>query len=290
MGVLSSVMGYQYCDKTCLLYLSMLNEHIVLILGLVGVCVASFLNVVAYRLPRMMENDWRREAQEFLGLPMEEKLKLSLTLPKSHCPACKAPIAWYRNIPILSWLLQRGRCHHCAAKIPTRYVVVELLGLLSGVMAGVMFGHTLYALVVLGFCLMSLALAVIDAETGLLPDVLVYPFLWTGLALNSIGLLVSPKEAIWGAMAGYLFMWVPAKIFSLLRKTDGMGHGDFKYLAALGAWLGAASLPIVVVLASVYTLLHALLRYYFAKDDIKKPHAFGPGLALAGVLFMLMVF
>lgn len=256
-----------------------------LVLGLI---VGSFLNVLAWRLPRMLERDWRAQAHEILGLPAEPvAAPYNLLLPHSHCPHCAQPISPRHNVPLLGYLWLGGRCAHCKARISVRYPLVELAcGVLSAFVAWHFgFGWTAGLLLLLSWGLLGMSL--IDAEHQLLPDVLVLPLLWLGLIVNSFGLLANLEDALWGAVAGYLLLWSVFWLFKLLTGKDGMGHGDFKLLAMLGAWGGWQVLPLTLLLASLAGALigSLLLRLRQAKGSTPIP--FGPFLATAGWIALL---
>lgn len=219
---------------------------------LVGLVVGSFLNVLVWRLPKMLERDWRQQARDVLGLPGETPLPTyNLMLPHSQCPHCAHRIRAWENIPLLSYLWLRGRCSACAAPISKRYPLTELAcGLLSAFIAWHLgFGWAACLLIVLTWGL--LAMSLIDIDVGLLPDVLVLPLLWLGLIVNSFGVFVSLHEALWGAVAGYMALWSVFWLFKLLTGKDGIGHGDFKLLGLLGAWGGWQILPLTVLLSSL---------------------------------------
>jgi leader peptidase (prepilin peptidase)/N-methyltransferase len=219
---------------------------------LLGLVVGSFLNVLIWRLPKMLERDWRQQAHDVLGLPGETPLPTyNLMLPHSECPHCAHRIRPWENIPLLSYLWLRGRCSACAAPISKRYPLTELAcGLLSAFIAWhIGFGWSACLLIVLTWGL--LAMSLIDTAHQLLPDVLVLPLLWLGLIVNSFGLFVSLHDALWGAVAGYLALWSVFWLFKLLTGKDGIGHGDFKLLALLGAWGGWQILPLTILLSSL---------------------------------------
>ena len=256
--------------------------------GLLGAIVGSFLNVVILRLPRMLEARWRRDACEFLQLPDDQAApRLTLAHPASHCPHCGAPIRAWHNIPILSWLLLRGRAACCGARISAQYPLVEAL---SAVLAAACAWHFGYGWALAGslvFSWMLLALAVIDLNTQLLPDDLTLPLLWLGLLGATAGVFSTPTAAIVGAAAGYLSLWTVASLFRLLRGREGMAPGDFKLLAAIGAWLGWHALPEVILLSSLVGAVVGSLLMVLRRQDRSQPIPFGPYLAGAGWLAML---
>ena len=257
--------------------------------GLLGLLVGSFLNVVIHRLPKMMEREWRQQARSILQLDAAEEPPLTLNTPASHCPACNAPIRAWQNIPLLSWVFLRGRAACCGVRIGVRYPLVELLtGLVSAACAW-QFG---FGLVLIGALLLSwtlIALAFIDLDTQLLPDDLVLPLLWLGLLFSLIGGFVDLQSAVIGAIAGYLSLWLVFWAFKLTTGKEGMGYGDFKLLAALGAWLGWAALPQIILLSSMVGALSGIAMIITKRQQRGAAMAFGPFLAAAGWLALMGV-
>ena len=256
--------------------------------ALVGLCVGSFLNVVIHRLPKMLERGWRSQCAEFAGATVREEPPYNLLVPRSQCPACGHPIGWLENVPVLSYLVLRGRCSACRAPISARYPIVELLAALLGVAAFLRFGATPAAVAACVFLWTLLALTFIDIDTQLLPDNLTLLLLWAGLLANVLGAVpeVSLRDAVIGAVAGYLVLWIVYWLFRLIRGKEGMGYGDFKLLAALGAWLGWKSLPIVVLMGSGVGAVFGIMLVVFKGRDRRIPLAFGPYLAVAGAVAM----
>ena len=263
---------------------------------LLGLVVGSFLNVVIHRLPIMLERQWREEfaAAHPEGAPPEATEAYNLVVPRSACPACQAPIQARHNIPVLSWLLLRGRCAKCGAPISARYPLIELLcGVLSAAVVW-KFGLGWPALGALFVTWFLIALAVIDLEHKYLYDALTLPLLWGGLAASlwwsattATSLPVSPRDAIIGAVAGYLSLWCVYQLFKICTGKEGMGYGDFKLLAALGAWLGwRMLLPIVLCSAAVGSVVGVAL-IVISKRGRDVPIPFGPYLAAAGWLAMM---
>jgi len=252
--------------------------------GLVGLLIGSFLNVVIHRLPRMMQSAWEAEAAELRGEPTPESGPYNLLRPRSSCPHCGTPIAAHHNVPVLSWMLLRGRCAHCATPIPVRYPLVEVMGGLLSMAAVAQFGPTLAGVGALSLGLMLIALTFIDLDTQLLPDDLTLPLLWAGLLLNLWGTFVPLQEAVIGAMAGYLALWLVYWIFRLTTGKEGMGYGDFKLLAALGAWLGWQALPTIILLSALVGAIVGIALIVFRKHGRDTPIPFGPYLAGAGLL------
>jgi len=255
---------------------------------LLGLLVGSFLNVVIYRLPKMLERDWQDQAREILDLPLATHGDtFNLILPNSRCPQCAHEIRPWENIPLLSYVFLRGKCSSCKAPISSRYPLVELAcGLLSAYVVW-HFGFTEQAGAMLLLTWGLLAMSLIDADHQLLPDALVLPLLWLGLIGNAFGLFTSLEDAVWGAVAGYLSLWSVCWLFKLITGKDGMGHGDFKLLAMLGAWGGWQILPLTILLSSLVGAVLGLLLMRLRNADRSTPMPFGPYLALAGWIALL---
>jgi len=273
---------------TPLQYLAANPAALIVVTALFGLLVGSFLNVVIHRVPKMMEAGWRREARELLDQPPEEEPVFNLVVPRSRCPHCGHGIRWHENIPVVSWLALKGRCSQCGTAIGKRYPVIELLTALVAALCAWRFGYGIWLPFTLYASFTLLALAAIDLDTTLLPDDLTYPLLWAGLLAALVG--VSPvtlADAVVGAMAGYLSLWSLYWVFKLLTGKEGMGYGDFKLLAALGAWLGWQYLPLVILLSSVVGLVFALIM--MATGAVKRGQGipFGPYLAIAGWIALL---
>ncbi|MFK2903223.1 prepilin peptidase [Dyella ginsengisoli] len=251
--------------------------------AVLGLLVGSFLNVVILRLPARMEAMWRREAHDVLGLEADAiELPPGIVREPSHCPHCKHRLAAHDNIPLLGWLLLKGRCRYCHASISIQYPLVELLsGLCSAVIVW-RFGMGWTAAAGLLFTWTLIALSGIDFRTQLLPDQLVYPLLWLGLLLSLKPLFVSPSAAILAAAIGYLSLWSVYWVFKLLTGKEGMGHGDFKLLAALGAWMGLSCLLPVVLLSSLIGALVGGTMMALKRHERDVPMPFGPFIAAAG--------
>lgn len=273
-------------------YLAANPAALILVCVLFGLLVGSFLNVVIHRIPKMMEATWRQEARELLEQPTpkgkETPPLFNLVTPGSHCPHCNHRIRWYENVPVVSWALLKGRCSGCKAPISKRYPIIELLTALVAGLCAWRFGYDPWLIFMLYGSFTLLALAVIDLDTTLLPDDLTYPLLWAGLLAAVLGISpVSLSDAVIGAMAGYLALWSLYWVFKLLTGKEGMGYGDFKLLAALGAWLGWQYLPVVVLLSSVVGLVFAVSM--MASGSVKRDQGipFGPYLAIAGWIALL---
>lgn len=249
--------------------------------ALLGLVVGSFLNVVIHRLPLMMEREW----QATQDLPETPDTQFNLALPGSHCPHCGHPLHGFDNIPVLSFLLLRGRCRHCQAAIGWQYPLVEMATSAIFIWSLNRFGMTGDALAWAGFAAALLALAVIDASTTLLPDAITQPLTWAGLLAAALGLSGVPlTDALWGAVAGYLFLWATYWLFRLLTGKEGMGQGDFKLLAALGAWFGWQALIALVMIASLSGMVVGLWLKWRQRLPEGGYIPFGPFLALAGAI------
>jgi len=257
-----------------------------LVSGIVGLCIGSFLNVVIHRLPKMLDRGWRAQCAELSGEPAPELPPYNLITPRSECPACGHRIAAFENIPVLSFLFLRGRCSACAAPISARYPFIELLTGALTIAAVLRFGVTPTAAAACLFIWSLIALTFIDFDTQLLPDSITLPLLWSGLLANVAGFVpgVSLRDAVVGAIAGYVALWTIYWLFKLVRGKEGMGYGDFKLLAALGAWLGWQMLPLIVLLSSFVGAFIGIGLVVFRGRDHQIPLAFGPYLAIAGVI------
>lgn len=254
-----------------------------ILIAILGLTVGSFCNVVIYRLPLMLLKEWRKECLSFLQQPCNQPTKpLNLFFPRSHCPACQKPVFWWHNIPLLSYVFLRGKCPHCKAAIALRYPIVELLSCVSCLFVAARFGITWQTVTLLLLTWGLLTLIFIDFEHQLLPDSIIYLLLWLGLACNTFDLFTTIENAIWGAIFGYSSLWLVATLFKLIRKKEGMGHGDFKLLALFGAWTGWQMLPIIILISSLLGSLVGLALILCKKHNYHKPMPFGPYLAVAG--------
>jgi leader peptidase (prepilin peptidase)/N-methyltransferase len=260
---------------------------LVLSAALLGLCVGSFINVVVYRLPRMMERDWQHQSREMLGLEGEALAPFNLAVPPSHCPHCDAKVRARDNIPVLSFLLLRGHCRECQAPISARYPLIELSTVLLSVLVVLHFGPTWQSAFVLLFTWVLIAAAMIDVDTMLLPDSLTLPLLWLGLLVNTQDVFTPLSSAVIGAAVGYLTLWIVYWCFKLITGREGMGYGDFKLLAALGAWLGWQSIPLIVLLSSVVGAAVGIALIVGRGRDRAAAIPFGPYLAAAGFIAML---
>ena len=252
--------------------------------GLLGLCVGSFLNVVIHRLPKMMEQDWHAQCADLRGETPSTATALTLARPRSRCPACGHQITALENIPIISYLLLRGRCSNCGTSISLRYPVVEAVTGLLSAYAVWHFGPTLQGAGALLLIWALIALTGIDFDTQLLPDSITLPLLWLGLAFNLAGTYVDLFSAVIGAMVGYLTLWSVFWLFKLATGKEGMGFGDFKLLAALGAWLGWQMLPAIILLSSIVGAVVGISLIVATRHGRNTPLPFGPYLAAAGII------
>lgn len=252
--------------------------------GLLGLCVGSFLNVVIHRLPKMMEQEWHAQCVDLRGETVPAGAALSLARPRSHCPSCGHQITALENIPVISYLLLKGRCSACGTPISMRYPLIEIAtGLLSAYTAW-HFGATVQTVGALLLVWSLIALAAIDLDTQLLPDAITLPLLWLGLGFNLFATYSDLPTAVIGAMAGYLALWSVFWLFKLATGKEGMGYGDFKLLAALGAWLGWQMLPAIILLSSIVGATVGITLIVAARHGRNVPIPFGPYLAAAGII------
>ncbi|MBL8393780.1 MAG: prepilin peptidase [Candidatus Accumulibacter sp.] len=271
---MSDVLAAAELDPTLFIVLS----------GVLGLMVGSFLNVVIHRVPRMIERDWRQHCAELRGESMPAEEAFSLLRPRSRCPACGHGITAFENVPLLSWLLLRGRCAACAAPISVRYPLVEASSALLCAFAAFHFGYSWAAVGAMFVIWCLIALTAIDFDTQLLPDSITLLLLWAGLLFNVAGTFADLQSAVLGAAAGYLSLWLVYWAFKLATGKEGMGYGDFKLLAALGAWLGWEMLPLTILASSLLGALVGIALIVLAKRGRHVPIPFGPYLAAAGLL------
>ena len=255
-------------------------------LTVLGLVVGSFLNVVIYRLPKIMEAQWQRDYAKFGGEAKEESDKLSLAFPGSRCPQCDAEIKPTQNIPVLSYLMLGGKCAACKSPISVRYPVVEAVTAILWVLCGLQFGVSNALAGAMLLTAVLVVLTAIDLEHQLLPDSLTLPLVWIGLLLNIDNTFVSLESAVLGAVSGYLCLWAVFWLFKIATGKEGMGYGDFKLLAALGAWFGLAALPTIVLLSSVVGAVLGVALIVTGKQDRETPMPFGPFLAGAGLIHL----
>ncbi|WP_136255173.1 prepilin peptidase [Onishia niordana] len=252
-----------------------------------GLCLGSFLNVVITRLPVMLMHGWRSEAREALELEEESTATFNLITPASQCPACNTPIAWHDNIPLIGYIKRRGQCANCKQHISLQYPLIELAGMALIVAVLGIHGASLQSVFLAGACLSLLVLAVIDFRTQLLPDIITLPLLWVGLGYQLLFQPLMLHAAVIGAMAGYLSLWSFYWLFKLVTGKEGMGYGDFKLLAALGAWLGWQALPMMLILSAGVGALVGILVQLAVPRLRGAPMPFGPFLAMAGWIALL---
>ena len=271
-----------------------------------GLFVGSFLNVVVYRLPLMMQTTWRRECKEFLQQDSQETTQetatesagensgtdqtpqpFNLMVPRSACPSCNSMITAWQNIPVISWLILRGKCGNCKHPISIEYPLVELLTAILSLAVAYKFGASIQLIFALLFTWSLVSLALIDFHTTLLPDSITLPLLWLGLLISLVPVFVSAPDAIVGAAAGYMILWIVFQTFKLITGKEGMGFGDFKLLAALGAWLGWAKLPLVILLSSLTGAIIGIMMMVLFKHQRSQAIPFGPYLAIAGWIALM---
>ena len=271
-----------------------------------GLFVGSFLNVVVYRLPLMMQTTWRRECKEFLQQDSQESTQekatesagensgtdqtpqpFNLMVPRSACPSCNSMITAWQNIPVISWLILRGKCGNCKHPISIEYPLVELLTAILSLAVAYKFGASIQLIFALLFTWSLVSLALIDFHTTLLPDSITLPLLWLGLLISLVPVFVSAPDAIVGAAAGYMILWIVFQTFKLITGKEGMGFGDFKLLAALGAWLGWAKLPLIILLSSLTGAIIGIMMMVLFKHQRSQAIPFGPYLAIAGWIALM---
>ena len=262
----------------------------IVVTGITGLLVGSFLNVVIYRLPVMMQRGWRKDCLEYLEMPSDTGLpseRFDLVFPNSCCPHCKATIKPYQNIPVFSYLFLQGKCANCHARISLRYPIIEALSGLLSVAVAWHFGVSLQTAFALLLTWSLIALCFIDIDHQLLPDSIVLPMLWLGLLLSLGGVFADSHDSILGAIWGYLSLWAVYHLFKLATGKEGMGYGDFKLLALFGAWLGWQALPAVIFLSSLVGAVTGVVMIVFSGHDRNKPIPFGPYLAAAGWIALM---
>ena len=250
-----------------------LANNFIWLIGLLGLLVGSFLNVVIYRLPIMME--------------LDDTKTFNLFTPRSSCPKCNHAIPFWHNIPVLSYLILRGKCHYCKTHISIQYPIVELCSCILSIVIAYYFGITYITFAILLLTWGLIALTVIDINHFILPDTLTMPLLCLGLLVSITGVFTTPASAIIGACAGYGILWLVAKIYKLIRHTEGMGYGDFKLLAMFGAWLGWQMLPLIILVSSLLGTIIGISLICLKKNTYEQPIPFGPFLALAGWIALL---
>ena len=258
-------------------------------IAILSMIVGSFLNVVIYRLPRIIENEWGQECREYLGLKpgLSDTKPISLSLPFSHCPHCKKTLKPWHNIPIISYLVLRGKCGYCHARISLRYPIVEILCCVTSVYVAWRFGFSWQTLGALFFTWTLIALTFIDLDYHLLPDQLTFFLLGLGLFLSLFSVFCNPHDAILGMLAGYLIFAITQGVFKLVTGKIGMGQGDYKFLAALGAFLGWQMLPIIILFASISAIIIGVSHMIMKQQFKSVPLPFGPYLSIAGWISLM---
>ncbi|MFC3033364.1 prepilin peptidase [Pseudoalteromonas fenneropenaei] len=263
-----------------------------LTVALTTLCIGSFLNVVIYRLPKMMQNEWQNECRTLLADELKTNTVgnqpvFNLVLPHSHCPSCQTPIKIWQNIPLLSWLLLKGQCGQCHSKISSRYPIIEMLTALLSVVVAWQLGASTLALTYIVVTCALIALTFIDIDHMLLPDQITLPLLWFALLAAAFGITIPPAEAILGAAIGYMSLWCVFWAFKLLTGKEGMGYGDFKLLAVFGALLGWQALLLIILLSSLVGAIIGSIQLSIQGKDKATPIPFGPYIAIAGWIAML---
>ena len=256
-------------------------------MAMLGLFVGSFLNVVIHRLPIMMEREWRAHCAELAGAPPPTSEPYNLWQPRSRCPQCQRTIRATENIPVLSYVMQRGCCVGCGTRIAARYPAVEILGATVAAVAAWRLGFGLPALGAACLAWALIALSAVDLDHHLLPDSITLPLLWAGIGFNLWEVYADLRSAVLGAMAGFLVLWLVYWVFKLLTGKEGMGYGDFKLLAALGAWAGWQSLPLTILLASAVGAVIGIVLIVMKRHTRSQPLPFGPFLACAGWVALL---
>ena len=257
---------------------------------ILGMCIGSFLNVVIYRLPKMMQQDWHEQCCELLDMKDEdvsEQQQVNLIFPGSSCPSCQHKITALENIPVISYLFLKGRCSSCNVKISLQYPIIEMFTGLATAYVAWHFGFSLQTLFAVFFTWALICLSVIDLEHSLLPDDITLPFMWLGLACNTFGVFTDINSSLIGAMLGYAILWIVFISFKTVTGKEGMGYGDFKLLALLGAWLGWQSLPLIILLSSITASVIGLAMIIFKGRDKAAAFPFGPYLAIAGWITLI---
>ncbi|NOT12591.1 MAG: prepilin peptidase [Methylococcaceae bacterium] len=259
------------------------------LVGIIGLLVGSFLNVVIYRLPIMMQRSWRKECSDYLQLSYEtpNDEPFNLAVPLSRCPQCSTPIQAHQNIPVFSYLILGGKCANCRTGISIRYPIVEATTAVMSVVVAYHFGYSTQTAFALLLTWALIALSFIDIDHQLLPDSITLPVLWLGLLISLFSVYTDAHASIIGAAAGYLLLWSVYHLFKLITGKEGMGYGDFKLLALFGAWLGWQYLPLIVLLSSLVGAIVGISMIILAKQDHTKPIPFGPYLAVAGWIALL---
>jgi leader peptidase (prepilin peptidase) / N-methyltransferase len=271
-------------------FIYLLQQNSAVLYGLiifVGLAFGSFLNVVIYRLPRMMEQEWHSQCRELLELSAEETSKISLAFPASACPKCGHKIRFWENIPVLSYFYLKGSCSNCGNKISLQYPLIEAVTAILSVVVAWKFGVSWQTVLALFLTWSLIALTMIDFHKQLLPDSITLPLLWLGLIANIFEVFTTLESAVIGAIAGYLALWSVYHLFKLVTGKEGMGFGDFKLLGALGAWLGWKVLPLIILLSSLVGAVIGIALIIITRHDKNIPIPFGPYLAIAGWIALI---
>jgi leader peptidase (prepilin peptidase)/N-methyltransferase len=263
------------------------NHHQIFLIftAIIGFIIGSFLNVVIYRLPIIIHNEFAKDCYDYFNkeTPIKDRI-FNLLAPRSRCPNCETTILWWQNIPLLSYIILRGKCKNCSNPISWRYPIVEILTAIATVLVIIHFGVTAKAFAALILTWGLIAVTFIDFEKQLLPDTITIPLIWLGLLINTMHIFIRPDQAIIGAICGYIFLWLVAKSFKLIRKIDGMGNGDFKLFSAFGAWFGWQMLPVIILAASLLGIIIGFFLILVKKQEFSKPMPFGPYIAITGWL------
>jgi leader peptidase (prepilin peptidase)/N-methyltransferase len=265
------------------------NPYLLTVLvSVIGLLIGSFLNVVIYLLPVMMQREWRQECSDYLEIESEYlDQPFNLSMPLSRCPQCNTPIKAYQNIPVISYLLLKGRCAACGQGIAIRYPLVEAFTAVMSAMVAWHFGDTPQTAFALLLTWVLIGLSFIDLDHQLLPDRMILPLLWLGLLLSLFGYYTDSHSSVIGAIAGYLILWLVYQVFKLITGKEAMGYGDFKLLALFGAWLGWQYLPVIILLASMVASIIGVTMILLGQQDRNTPLPFGPYLAAAGWIALL---
>ncbi len=267
-----------------------LDPAAITLIGIViGLCVGSFLNVVIYRVPRRIHQDWTAQCHVWLELEETtgDEAAPGIVKTPSHCPSCKTPIKPWHNVPVISYLLLKGKCSSCGERISLRYPFIEILTAVMTSMVLLHFGPTVEGLCAAGFTWTLIILAFIDLDNQILPDNITLPLLWSGLFLALFNVTIDPAASITGALAGYLVLWTIYHLFRLVTGKEGMGYGDFKLLAAMGAWMGWQLLPLIILLSAVAGSVVGLSLILLHRHEREKPIPYGPYLAIAGWIALM---
>lgn len=264
-------------DDSYLIFIS------IILYCLFNMAVGSLLNVIIYRLPIMIKNEWVNECKTYLNIENDKYLKLNLFTPRSHCPSCMHTISWYHNVPLFTYLYLRGKCAYCSFSIPKKYFFVEFITLTLALSCLFFFSWSWQLLCALLLIYFLVAIAFIDLEHQIIPDSLSLSLLWLGLLINSVNIFITPSVAIFSAVLGYLSLWLFIKIFYLFTGKVGMGNGDFKLFAAFGAWFGYIQLPLILIIAALLGSIIGSIYLKISKNHKDTPIPFGPFLCIAAL-------